>query len=103
MNRPTKILLLKMDHIGDALWSFPAIRTMRAAYPAAKIDMLCTPYLAEAFRQVADLSQVIEYDTKISLSSRWRIIQSLRRRFFYAVSVPETSGARPNVPQAGRS
>ena len=82
MNRPTKILLLKMDHIGDALWSFPAIRALHAAYPAAKIDMLCTPYLAEAFRQVADLSQVIEYDTKLSLSSRWGIIQRLRRQTY---------------------
>lgn len=82
MTRPTKILLLKMDHIGDALWSFPAIRALRTAYPAAKIDMLSTPYLAEAFRQVADLSQVIEYDTKLSLSSRWGIIQRLRRQAY---------------------
>ena len=82
MNRPTKILLLKMDHIGDALWSFPAIRALRTAYPAAKIDMLCTPYLAEAFRQVADLSQVIEYDTEVSLSSRWEVIQRLRRQTY---------------------
>jgi hypothetical protein len=30
MSRPLKFLLLKMDHIGDALWSFPAIRALRA-------------------------------------------------------------------------
>ena len=82
MNRPTKILLLKMDHIGDALWSFPAIRALRTAYPAAQIDLLCTPYLGEAFRQVADLSQVIEYDTELSLSSRREIIQRLRRQSY---------------------
>ena len=80
MSRPDNFLLLKMDHIGDALWSFPAIRALRTAYPDARIDMLCTPYLGEAFRQISEAPQVIEYDTKVSLSRRWAVLQHLREQ-----------------------
>ncbi|HWR29265.1 MAG TPA: hypothetical protein VN631_05480, partial [Negativicutes bacterium] len=80
MRNPEQILLLKMDHIGDALWSFPAIVALRSAFPAAKIDMLCTPYLAEAFRRVAELTQVMEYDTSAPLSERQMVLRQLRRQ-----------------------
>jgi ADP-heptose:LPS heptosyltransferase len=49
--------------------------------------MLCTPYLAEAFRQVSELSQVIEYDTKLSLSRRWAILRLLRAQEYAAAFV----------------
>ena len=72
------ILLLKMDHIGDALWSFPAIRALRAAFPAARIDMLCTPYLAEAFSRLEDLTRTIAYDSAAPLPLRLAVLRKLR-------------------------
>ena len=82
MNSYSRILLLKMDHIGDALWSFPAIRALRTAFPKARIDMLCTPYLAEAFRRLPDLTEVIEYDPKSPLTARIHTLKKLRQHHY---------------------
>ena len=82
MKKPDRILLLKMDHIGDALWSFPAIRALRAAFPAAVIDMLCTPYLAGAFRRVPELTQVIEYDATAAMEERQAVWRQMRDRTY---------------------
>jgi ADP-heptose:LPS heptosyltransferase len=78
MKQLDRILLIKMDHIGDALWSFPAIHALRLAFPSAAIDILCTPYLAEAFRRLEDLDQVIEYDSGASLTEKQAILRKLR-------------------------
>ena len=87
MKKPDRILLLKMDHIGDALWSFPAIRALRAAFPAAVIDMLCTPYLAGAFRRVSELTQVIEYDAAAPLDERQAVWRKMRDRTYHSAIV----------------
>ena len=87
MRKPDRILLLKMDHIGDALWSFPAITALRSTFPETGIDMLCTPYLAEAFRRVADLTHVIEYNASAVLNERSNILRSLRSRNYDAAIV----------------
>lgn len=79
MNPHARILLLKMDHIGDALWSFPAIRALRTAFPKSRIDILCSPYLAETFRRLPDLTEVIEYDPKASLTKRFATVKQLRQ------------------------
>lgn len=71
-----------MDHIGDALWSFPAIRALRTAFPKARIDMLCTSYLAEAFRRLPDLTEVIEYDPKSPLKARIQTLKKLRQHHY---------------------
>ncbi len=80
MRRFDRILLLKMDHIGDALWSFPTVAALRQACPEAWIGMLCTPYLAEVYRPLDLLSEVIEYDAGAPLAARLDILRQLRRR-----------------------
>ena len=87
MKKPDRILLLKMDHIGDALWSFPSIRALRAAFPTAVIDMLCTPYLAEAFRRVPELTSVIEYDAAAALDERQAVWRKMRDRTYHTAIV----------------
>ena len=80
MKSVQRILLLKMDHIGDALWSFPTIAALRRACPEAWIGMLCTPYLAEVYRPLDLLSAVIEYDSRTGLAARWETLRRLRRQ-----------------------
>ena len=41
--KPKKILLLRMDRIGDMLCTTPALRAFRAAYPDARIDLVASP------------------------------------------------------------
>lgn len=79
MKQYQRILLLKTDHIGDALWSFPAIRAVRSAFPHAQIDMLCTPYLVSVFRHLSDLTEVIEYNPAAPLQERIHTLMKLRQ------------------------
>ena len=79
MKQVQRILLLKMDHIGDALWSFPTIAALRQTCPDAWIGMLCTPYLAEVYRNSPHLSAVVEYDSHAPLSERMATLREVRR------------------------
>ncbi len=40
---PKKILLLRMDRIGDMFCTTPALRAFRQAYPDARIDLMASP------------------------------------------------------------
>lgn len=37
-----KILIVRLDHIGDVVMTTPAFRALRIAYPAAEIHLLCS-------------------------------------------------------------
>lgn len=41
--RPRSILLIQLDHLGDAVLSTPMLPRLRAAYPDARIDVLASP------------------------------------------------------------
>lgn len=76
----TRFLCLKMDHLGDALWAFPAIESLRSAYPSATVDMLCSPYLADVFTRCTFLDDVLTYDPSSSWSDRFSFLRRLRSR-----------------------
>ena len=40
---PRRILLVQLDHLGDAVLSSPLFPRLRAAYPGATIDVLASP------------------------------------------------------------
>jgi heptosyltransferase-2 len=46
---PKRILLVQLDHLGDAVLSTPLIAELRSAYPAATIDVLASPSNHEVF------------------------------------------------------
>jgi ADP-heptose:LPS heptosyltransferase len=43
-NPPRSILVVRLDHLGDVLMSTPALAALRAAFPAARIDVLAAPW-----------------------------------------------------------
>lgn len=43
LNDNPRILILKLDHIGDFLLSIPAIELLRQAWPGARITLVCSP------------------------------------------------------------
>jgi len=49
VNRPRRILVVQLDHLGDAVLSTPLIADLRAAYPEAAIDVLASPSNHEVF------------------------------------------------------
>jgi heptosyltransferase-2 len=46
---PRRVLLVQLDHLGDAVLSTPLIADLRAAFPQAAIDVLASPSNHEVF------------------------------------------------------
>jgi heptosyltransferase-2/heptosyltransferase-3 len=56
---PKTILLIRPDHIGDAVLTMPAIRMLRTLQPEARLIALCGAWSAEVFAAYAEVDQVL--------------------------------------------
>jgi ADP-heptose:LPS heptosyltransferase/GT2 family glycosyltransferase len=57
-----RILVLKLDHIGDFITGLPAIRRLKARFPQAEIHVLAAAASAAIARLEPDIAQVIEFN-----------------------------------------
>ncbi len=55
---PRRILLVQLDHLGDAVLSTPLLAELRAAYPEATIDVLASPSNHEVFEADPHVNRV---------------------------------------------
>jgi heptosyltransferase-2 len=55
---PKRILILQLDHMGDAILTSPLISRLREAYPHAEIDVLASPSNREIFEANPDVNLV---------------------------------------------
>lgn len=97
--QPRRILVIRLDLIGDLVLSMTVVRALKRTYPGAEIDLLALPSSAQIVKDDPDLSNVIPYDPnawrrpKALVQGRnWRnafsVIHRLRsRRYDIAVSV----------------
>ncbi len=56
-----RILVVKLDHIGDFITSLPALRALRARFPGARITALVAPASVAMARQEASIDEVLEF------------------------------------------
>ncbi|HEX5164524.1 MAG TPA: glycosyltransferase family 9 protein [Thermomicrobiales bacterium] len=56
-----RVLIVRLDNLGDVLVTTPAIHAIRQALPEAQITLLASPVGAQAGRLNADIDDVIEY------------------------------------------
>src|SRR4051812_30450931 len=49
VSAPRRILVVQLDHLGDAVLTSPLLALLRAAYPQAQIDVLASPSNREVF------------------------------------------------------
>ncbi len=84
---PKRILLIRVDLIGDLVMSLTALRVLKRTYPNAKIDLLAVPASAKVVANDPDLAQVIAYDPNIWRRPKalltwhnWRELLALRQR-----------------------
>lgn len=63
-----KILVLKLDHIGDFFLSLPAVELLKKAWPTAEITLVCSPTNGDLARSSGYFDNVIEFRFSAELS-----------------------------------
>jgi lipopolysaccharide heptosyltransferase II len=97
--QPRRLLVIRLDLIGDLVLSMTVVRALKRTYPGAEIDLLALPSSSPIVSDDPDLAQIIPYDPNVWRRPRallqtrnWRntfqVIRRLRsRRYDIAVSV----------------
>jgi lipopolysaccharide heptosyltransferase II len=96
---PDRILVIRLDLLGDVLFSMQGVHGLRAAFPGARIVMLTLPYTAPLARLYPAVDDVVSVDTNrirrprglfnpLTWLEYWRVIQHLQsEEFDLAVSL----------------
>jgi lipopolysaccharide heptosyltransferase II len=94
-----RILVIRLDLIGDLVLSTVVVRALKRTYPQAEIDLLALPSSAKIVEGDPDLASIITYDPNVwrrpkallkvgNWREAWQLIQRLRgRRYDLTVSV----------------
>ncbi len=91
--RIEKILLIRVDLLGDLVLTMPAVAAVRRRYPKAHITMLVLPYTAPALELFPYVDEVLSFDiNKLRPSGDmlnpahyqelWRLLRKLRQEKF---------------------
>jgi ADP-heptose:LPS heptosyltransferase len=75
-----RILLISCTALGDTLLSTPAFRSLRLAYPEARITLLIHPAYQELFSGHPDVDQLLPYTGR--WRGFWRTARRLRKENF---------------------
>ncbi len=85
--QPKRMLIIRVDLIGDLVMSLTAIRALKKTYPEAEIDLLAVPSSAKVVASDPDIAQIIVYDPNIWRRPKallqwrnWRNLFALRQR-----------------------
>jgi len=62
---PQRILVIRLDLIGDLVLSMTVVRALKRSYPGVEIDLLALPVSAKVVIHDPDLTQIITYDPNI--------------------------------------
>jgi lipopolysaccharide heptosyltransferase II len=84
---PKRILVIRLDLIGDLVLSLTLVRVLKRTYPEAEIDLLAVPSSAKVAMGDPDLAEIITYDPNVWRRPKaliqlrnWREAITLRRR-----------------------
>lgn len=80
-----KILIVRMDRLGDVVLSTPAIKAVRDAHPESHIAVLVRPYVRGVLEGNPSIDEVITYDKTKDGKNIWtniRFILNLRSKKF---------------------
>ncbi|HKS86916.1 MAG TPA: glycosyltransferase family 9 protein [Pseudolabrys sp.] len=92
---PSRILVISLRRLGDLLLTTPLIRSMRRAWPNAKIDALVFGNTAGIIAGNPDIDRVIEMPQRPGVGESLRLAARLWRSYDIAVSTQ--SGDRPTL------
>jgi ADP-heptose:LPS heptosyltransferase len=67
-----RILILKLDHIGDFIVALPALEHLRASWPTANITLICASWNRDWAQASGLFDTVIPFDFFTSTNAEWR-------------------------------
>ena len=73
-----KILLMRLDHIGDLLMTTPAIRALRHHFPNAKIDVMVGSWAADVLKNNPYIDSILIYNLKWYNRGKRNFLQTLQ-------------------------
>ncbi len=84
---PRRILVIRLDLIGDLVLSMTVVRALKRTYPEAEIDLLALPASSKVVHNDPDLAEIITYDPNawrrpkaLIQPKNWRDAYTLLRR-----------------------
>ena len=85
---PKRILVVKLDHLGDVLLATPVFSNLRQAYPNAELHVLTGAWSRVVLERHPDVGKVIEYNSPTfcrtgrptSLRETFKLYRQLRRQ-----------------------
>ena len=92
---PERLLVRAPNWIGDVVLSLPALRDLRRAFPGARLSVLARPWVAELYRAVAEVDEVVPSQGHLA------DVRVLRGRFDAAVLLPNSFATAFVVRLAG--
>jgi len=88
-----KILILQMQQLGDSVVFTPTLRAIRAKYPNARIDLLCSPVSFELYRKSPYPDRLFVLSGAPSKANwrRWWLVMRELRRVQYDVAIADVA------------
>lgn len=80
-----RILIRATNWVGDAILALPALRAVRAKFPAAHVAILARPYVSELYSDQRVADELIPYDWRgehAGLQGRQKLARQLREKRF---------------------
>ena len=85
---PERILVIKLDHLGDVLLATPVFSNLRRTYPDAELHALTGAWSRVVLEKHPDVNNVVEYDSPAfcrteqptSLRDTFKLYRQLRRQ-----------------------
>ena len=107
-----RIVVVKLDHIGDCIAALPALRRLKQHFPAARLSVLAGPWSKDVWAMQDGIDDVIPfefYHARSSLGSRElpaAALETLRRRlaperFDLAIDLRKVPDTRPILQYTG--
>jgi lipopolysaccharide heptosyltransferase II len=87
---PKRILLIRLEHVGDVLLATPAFKALRKRYPDARIDVLAREFTAPILKGNRNVDRVITWNapwlSKLGKKAAWssvpRMVRALRKEHY---------------------
>lgn len=62
LEKVKKVLIIKLDHIGDVLFAIPALKALRERLPSARITVVVGPWSKEVVKNCPYVNEILIFD-----------------------------------------